>query len=77
MELFPEEPGVCAPHQGPQLLDCAQRDEPPKCLTLKTSGDYIQENHRTVVNRELTLKGLMYRVTHLRTQCKNTSLKST
>ena len=29
-------------------------DEPPNCLALKTSGDYIQENYRTVGNGETT-----------------------
>lgn len=34
-----------------------RRDEPPNCLALKTNGNYIQENYRTVEGGKLLLKG--------------------
>lgn len=34
-----------------------ERDEDPKCQTLKTNRDYVQENHGTTGNGELALKG--------------------
>ena len=34
-----------------------RRDENPKCSSLKTSGDRVQENHETLGTREPRLKG--------------------
>ena len=37
------------------------KDENPKFLVLKAIGDEDQKNHRTIENREFTLKGLVHR----------------
>lgn len=52
------------------------RDEPPKCLVLKTNIAYVQESHRAVGDGDSTLKVLMVE-THLpRTQHRSSSLRS-
>lgn len=53
---------------NPSILH--QRNSPPKGQALKTTGDYAQENHRTVGNRETSLKGFMWRLSYPKTQHK-------
>lgn len=58
------------------VLHC--RDKPPKYLALKTNGEHIQENHKTIGNRESTFKGLVCRLTYAPWgQHKSSNLKST
>lgn len=51
------------------------RDEPPKHLTLKTNGDYIQENYTTTVKGNSVPKGLMHGLTQIENQQENTRWK--
>lgn len=44
-----------------------QRDEPVKCLALKTNRNYVQGKHRVVKNEDFTLKGFVCKSTHSRT----------
>lgn len=67
MELFPEQQEVCAPYQALNPWVLQQADEPPKH---KMNGDYIQENHRTVGNREPILKGPTGKLIPLRPRAK-------
>lgn len=53
-----------------------QRNSPPKCQALKNTGDHVQENHRTVGNRETSLKGFMQRLSHPKTQHKTSIWKA-
>ena len=66
------------PHvKHPNPWDLHWKEEPPKCLALKTKGTYIQETQRAIGNRDFTPEGLTHRVIHPGTQHKSSSLKST
>ena len=57
------EQGVQAPCWAPQSRGSVPEDEPPKRLTSKTSGAYIQESQRAVGKRGSTLGKLTYKLT--------------
>ena len=62
-------------HCNPQIL--CRRDKPLKYLTLKTNGNYVQENYRTRGSGKLSLNASVVKLTQPQNQCKNTRLKST
>lgn len=68
---IPEEQGVWDP---PILGTMLWRDEPSRCLALKTNRAYVQQTQTAVGN--LALKGLVHRLARPRTQCKNSRLKT-
>lgn len=41
--------------ETPNLRSCTAKMSPAKCLALKTNGDYIQENYRTIGDHKLLL----------------------
>ena len=61
-------------HLNPQILH--KRNKPPKWQALKNTGDYVQGNHRTVGNKQPSLKGLMHRNSP-QDSAQNINLKST
>lgn len=60
-----------------QTLDPAQERWTSKYLTLKTNGNYVQENYRTRGSGKLSLNASVVKLTQPPNQCKNTRLKST
>ena len=65
-----------APSQTLPTWESALQRWAPKSPALKTSGAYVQETQKALGNGESVFKGLMYRLTYTRTQCKNTNLKN-
>lgn len=49
----------------PKLEDVHQEDEPPSYLALNISSAYVQEDERTIENRDSALRKVMHRCTAL------------
>lgn len=60
----------------PRPWNLHKKDEPPKCLALKTSRACVWENQTALENQASAFKGLMHRLTHSESQCRGSSLKS-
>lgn len=67
IELFSGEQKICAPYQGSQPLNPAPETWATKTSGCEANGHYICKNHRITGNREPNRKGLMCRLTCLRT----------
>lgn len=66
------------PIRHPNLWKLQWRDEPPRCLALKTNEAYVQEAERAVWNGDISFKGpipFLLRVPHPKDQNKSSSLK--
>ena len=61
---------------SPAWGTCTQEDKPPLHFALKTSKAYVWESQSAIGNQDSALKGHSQKLTHSKSQCRGSSLKT-